>query len=182
MLPVPHQQHQGEAIRRRRRRRRENYATDQSLFLNPSRWLIIFRMTLLLLRLSFLNCYISSTGFSVHKSLHKLTTSNFKHLQLNRCLLTWQEDTTTLKRLLSIVGHLAFLWHISKSEKKRYYLRYYTCFFTWAQIFHLPQALPKKKKEVGRGGEEKRGRELWSSWVLMQWVLKKLLKAKAPLG
>lgn len=113
------------------------------LALNPHSCLTILRVSLLHPRLSFLNCHISARGLCSPLGLHELTTSNFKHLQVNRYLLTWQEDITTLKRLFIInFSPFGFSWHILKSEKKRDCLRHYTCFFTWTYIFHLPQALP----------------------------------------
>ena len=120
---------------------------------SPPTWLIIFRMSLLLLKLPFLNCYISSMGLSIYK---RFMSPSLQTL-INLIDTYWLDKKTWpyfKKFLLSILGHVAFLWHISKSEKKRYYLRNITslpehkfsiCLRFW------------KKKKGGVGGRERKG-------------------------
>lgn len=62
----------------------------------------------------------------------------------------------------------------------RCYLRHYTSFFTWAQIFRLPRVLPAKG--VGEGKMKGTQPRPGHSWALRQGVKKEFLKGRPSLG
>ena len=117
---------------------------------SPPTWQIIFRMSLLL-KLPFLNCSISSMGLSIYKGFMSPSLQTL----INLIDTYWLDKKTWpyfKNFLLSILGHAAFLWHTSKSEKKRYYLRHITSLPE--HRFSICLRFCKKKKGGGWEGEK----------------------------